>query len=403
MNQMKSAVGSSSILPLALCLICPSIGAVAKYLGVVGACAYSIIVVLALFVFWRYVLPALSNVLTTRRSIALAAITCAAMLALFAVVYPYANAGMVGGGTDRDDALNVAVHELLNDRYPYYPRTYLGAPISPLPGALVLAMPFVLLGNSAYQNIFWLMLLLIAFAYYLGRWSQALMLFWLALACAPVLWQEFLTGGDLLANSAIVTLFMLLTLHVFRGPRPQIRQMLLPGLLLGIGLSSRANYLLVLAPLLVLLWKQSGRRVALGYTAYVLLVAAVITVPFYLYDPAGFSPLHTLHKVTQFDSRLPYAGALIGGLSALLALVLSVRVRPGAPAQFWYACALPQLMPIVIGLLLYASAGKLDYTYPGYGLSCLWFALLAAWHQMTRTNVLFARSDALERPFDEPQ
>ena len=61
-----------------------------------------------------------------------------------------------GGGSDSDDALNLATRALLHGEYPYRIRTYLGSPATYLPGSLLLAVPFVLLGNAAYQDLFWL-------------------------------------------------------------------------------------------------------------------------------------------------------------------------------------------------------------------------------------------------------
>lgn len=61
----------------------------------------------------------------------------------------------IGRGSDRDDALDVAVRRLAHLHNPYAARTNLGNPVSPLPGSLALAAPFVAAGRSAYQNLFW--------------------------------------------------------------------------------------------------------------------------------------------------------------------------------------------------------------------------------------------------------
>src|SRR6185295_14320885 len=126
------------------------------------------------------------------------------------------------------------------------------------------------------------------------------------------------------------------------------------------------------------------------------LVAAGITLPFYFYDPAGFSPLHTLDKVNQFQSLLPFAGTIILALGGLTALLLALRLRRGDLAEFLLACAVPQAVPIVAGLIFYTIRGRLDYTFPGYGFSFLWFGALAAWLQIMRTSVLHLHPDAIE-------
>jgi hypothetical protein len=137
--------------------------------------------------------------------------------------------------------------------------------------------------------------------------------------------------------------------------------------------------------------------------AVICATAALITLPFYLYDPAGFSPLHTLRKVDQFGAFLPFAGPLIVALSSIVALLFAARPLRDDPAAFLLACALPQAIPIVAGLIFYAVRGSLDYTFPGYGFSFMWFGSLAAWLQIIRTYVSYARPDALKSPSAAPR
>jgi hypothetical protein len=345
---------------------------------------------------YRFVIPWFFSMLSERMAGWLAGATLLALVVIFAIVYPIANSGVVGGGTDRDEALNIAVQELLNGRYPYYPKTYLQAPISPLPGSVLLAMPFVVLGNSAYQNIFWIAVFYLLVARYFADQRVALLLSWTALALSPLFWQEFVTGGDLLANSLFVCVFTILMGRIQLQPDANTQQKIAIALLLGVGLASRPNYLLLLLPIGSLLWQARGWRVAAAYTALTLLIAAIITLPFYFYDPAGFSPLHTFRKVDQFSTLLPFAGMLILLLSGLTAVLLALRPLLARPAAFFRACALPQAVPIVAGLIFYAIARRLDYTFPGYGFSFMWFGLLAAGLQVKQTSVLYSHPDALK-------
>jgi hypothetical protein len=390
------AEGRWAFLALALSLIVPSIGAVQKYLGTAGLATYGVVVVVALVVGYFYILPWFLSAVSERLSTWLAVATILGLLVVFAVVYPIANSGIVGGGTDRDEALNIAVGELVHGRYPYYLKTYLGAPISPLPGSILLAMPFVLLGNSAYQNLFWIaaFYMLIRACFKDGR--MALLLCWMVLALSPLFWQEFVTGGDLLANSLFVSIFTLWMVQLHIRPAEPAWKKAAAAILLGVGLASRPNYLLVLLPVYFLIRRSAGWRTAIGYTAIVCLVAAGITLPFYFYDPAGFSPLHTLNKVNQFQSLLPFASAAILASSGLIGLLLALRLRRDDLAGFLLACAVPQAVPIIVGLVFYLVRGRLDYTFPGYGFSFLWFGVLAAWLQMIRTDVLYLRPDAME-------
>jgi len=44
---------------------------------------------------------------------------------------------------------------MFDGKYPYYETSFLGNPISPMPGALLIALPFYVLGWTALQNIVW--------------------------------------------------------------------------------------------------------------------------------------------------------------------------------------------------------------------------------------------------------
>jgi hypothetical protein len=77
------------------------------------------------------------------------------VLAVTLFIYPKANIHTPMRGSDRDDALLDATSALLRGEFPYSRPTYLGNPITPLPGALLLAVPFVLAGNAALANALW--------------------------------------------------------------------------------------------------------------------------------------------------------------------------------------------------------------------------------------------------------
>ena len=156
-------------LGVALCV--PSMGVVQRYFGNWGIALYLLVGAAGLLLLVR-------NLDSVRRWVArcsdrqifwLAGVTFFVILTVFLVVYPIANTGQRSGGSDSDDALNIAANELMHGRYPYSPRTYLDNPISPMPGAVLLAVPFVLLGSSVYQNLFWLFVFFIVMRAYCRR------------------------------------------------------------------------------------------------------------------------------------------------------------------------------------------------------------------------------------------
>src|SRR5882724_2182705 len=180
---------------LCFSILIPSIGVCQKYLGLKGVVAYLVAGVIGLLVIIVFEDP-LFNLLKENRAPVLGILTAIGMLAIFLVVYPMANSGKFGGGSDTDEAITLAATNLLYGKYPYYARTYLGNPIDPLPGAILLSIPFVLLRNEGYQNLFWMILGFVALKFYLKSWKQALILSWVIVAFSPRLMGLYVTGND---------------------------------------------------------------------------------------------------------------------------------------------------------------------------------------------------------------
>src|SRR6202140_3451107 len=124
---------------LALCLVVPSCGVIQKYLGNIGLLIYLVAAPAILWLVYRYRLQIFFLRLLERQAQLIAAVTFVALIAVFALVFPRANVHVAGRGSDADDALNLAVGELLHGRYPYYLQTYLQNSIANLPGAILLA------------------------------------------------------------------------------------------------------------------------------------------------------------------------------------------------------------------------------------------------------------------------
>jgi hypothetical protein len=364
---------------LAFCLIVPSCGVIQKYFGNVGLLIYLVAAAAILWLVYRYLFKLFLSRLSERQAQLLAGVTFVALIVVFALVFPRANVHVAGRGSDADDGLNLAVNELLNGRYPYSARTYLDNPISPLPGAILLAIPFVLLGNSAYQNLFWLGVFCFVLFRTMQSWRGTLILFWTVLIFSPVVMNDLVTGGDYPTNTIYVLVFMLLTLSWgSRADSPSWKK-LLTVLLLGIGLSSRANFLLLLPQLFSALTLKAGWRTAARYSALALLACAAITIPFWVHDPAGFTPLHTqAHKVAEFHTILPFAGLVVPALGGCLAMALawrSIKLRRGT----WLrdSAFVQAFLVICVATLTVIQTGTPSLTSTSYGVFFLFFSVLA--------------------------
>jgi hypothetical protein len=371
----------------AFCLLFPSFGVIQKYFGNPGLLIYLVAATAIPWLAYRYLAELSLPRLSERQAQFLVVATFVGLIAIFAFVYPRANVHVAGQGSDADDGLNLAVNELLNGRYPYSARTYLDNPISPLPGAILLAIPFVLLGSSAYQNLFWLGVFCFVLFRMMQSWRGTLILFWTILIASPVVMNHVVTGGDYPTNTIYVLGFMWLTLSWgSRADSPWWKKLLMV-LLLGIGLSSRANFLLLMPQLFSALTLRAGWRTAATYSALAMLACAAITIPFWVHDPAGFTPLHNqAHKVAEFQEVLPFASLVVPALGGCISMALawsSIRRR----RETWLRdCAIVQaFLVICVVTLSVIQTGTLSLILASYGVFFLFFGVLAFGPKMLKT------------------
>jgi hypothetical protein len=370
---------------------------VQKYLGTAAALGYLVAVVVGLPVVMRLVLRVDRRFGGDRRLVWLALLSLVLLVVLFLVVYPRANAHVGGtSGSDRDEAANLGAQNLLHGHYPYRGKTYLGNPISDLPGALLLALPFVLvLGNSAYQNLFWLPLAFLRMRIAVASTAVALLLSWIVLALSPGAMREFLTGGDLLANSLWVPLLMLAVLDAARTGRARLE--LLAAAALGIGLSSRANFLLVVPILFGVLAQHYGLRRAVRDVLIAGAAFLLVTLPFYVYDPGGFTPLKVQNHLKQFDTLVPDVHVAVAVAALVLSIAFAFRPMDALGGRAMAACAAVQAFVIVAAVVLASiHAHAVDFTFliSSYGLTALGFAVLATATALRATEPLRPRPPA---------
>lgn len=363
-----------------LALVTPSLLIVSRAggsAGVVVYLTYAAGAVWAFTYFRRY--PA------ARRVPALAVATAIALCLLFVAVYPRVNTHQPDRGSDDDDAYNTGVIALAHGQSPYAHQTYLGNPLAPMTGAYALAAPFVAIGTSAWQNVFWIVVFFVAVGRRDARddggsasapaggdledpGTRAMRLGWLVCAASADTIQNLVTGTAHVANTIYVALGLW---WLVRTSRPRT-----VAALWGIALASRANFLMLVPLALAALARRHGWRAALLAIAAALTVMAALTVPFYLHDPAAFAPLYAAEKLQPFDEVLPHASVLIVVSMALVA-VAAALTRLDGTRLFWKA-ALVQAVPILLGLAIGAWArGGLNAAYASYATFASWFVFLA--------------------------
>lgn len=368
-------------LVLALLLAFPSAGFVQKYTGLAGLAAYAIAVVAVMFLMRKF--SGFYAPWCRRHFRILGALVLAGLALCFTIVYPIEDGRGPGKSSDRDEGLNFAVGRMVEGRTPYYPPGTEAGPLSVLPGSIALAAPFVALGNSAYQNWFWLTVFLFCAFLLFKDNALALCLLAVPLALSPAAQYEFISGGDLIANGIFVAAFSLLALNRWSDPSATAWSRWPACVLLGIGLVSRANFIL-LAPLFgAVVWRLAGFRNAFAATTLVVLTAVAITLPFYLNDPGGFTPLMSRHKLAGVNHALPWASTAMVAATLLAAMLCAWRLFANRDAEpitaFFRGCTIVTLTPMVC-VVLFSSAvnGYPDFSFMSerFGLMYVFFALL---------------------------
>jgi hypothetical protein len=345
-----------------LALVFPSTFVVHKYLGWESTMAYAIVVALIVAV-----KPRLSGGQSNRHLLWLALLAWTLIVVAFLVIYPIANTHVPGTGSDDDDALNVGAMALLTGRSPYARTTYLGNVLHHLPGAFVLASPFVLLGTSALQNLFWLPVFFLAVREEADS-DTALRLAWLVLVLSPGVLYEVVTGTGYVSNAIYVQLglwWLVRTTH---------RDV--AAIMWGLTLASRANFLFLVPLAFGYLRQRHGYRAALRATTLTCATAACLTLTFYLHDRRDFGPLEGANRLLVFNNLLPHLGVVLIAFMAALAFALSFS-RMDAAALF-RNCALVQAFPIAAGVVLATIQDRhLNLWYARYGPFFAWFTLMA--------------------------
>ncbi len=298
----------------------------------------------------------------------------------FSIWYPYEN--IRSKGTDRDEALNQAGQEILSLKYPYYVHTFVEGkphklgrdnnPITVLPGSIFFALPFVILGNSAYQNFFWLTILFIFLSKYFNSYSKSLLFLILnILICGTFLFQV-LIGSDYIANSIWV---LIATILIIDHSKEYNLKIFLYDAFLGIGLSSRFNFLIILIPLLFYIIFVSSFKNVIMHLSSILLVFFVVTMPFIMYDYNNFTPIHFSNLFFEYDGILPYAHVIIPSIVIIIVIILSYSLKKNL-YRVMTLIAMSFLIPVVFLIILFdIKEGKISFELSHYAFpSALFFS-----------------------------
>jgi hypothetical protein len=375
--------GRAGLASLYFLFFLASSGFFQKNTGLPGVIAYAAVLAVGGYAWWRF-RHSLKAWIDKRYAL-WASLFLVGLVTVFAVGYPIEDSQGVGRSSDRDQGLNAAATLLLKGEYPYYPPREDAGPLSVFPGAILLAIPFVaLFGNSAYQNFFWLAVLLWIALRSRGRRSEALLLLVCAFALSPSLQYEFVSGGDMLSNGIYIALALGLFLRSWSQSDSDPALRIAAAVFLGLALSSRPNLLLLIPLAGGALWRRVGFTNAAGVCALAVAAFAAVSLPFILKNPDGFTPFSAGNKLALIDSELPWGSMSLHLVSAAVSItgglwLILARKPAEDPAVFGLA-AWVTAVPMIGAVALYSvirGVPDFGFMHPRYGLMYLFFALWA--------------------------
>lgn len=286
-------------------------------------------------------LPALAKLKISKSKWLLIAMVAVFFLeALF--LYPIADGRKaIHSGSDEDDAIIVAADQMRALHFPYAQKTYLGGPISPGPGWIMLNIPAIKVHLYALQGP----LLLALLAWMLRRRSaREAFLFVAVLLFCPAIHLLISNGSDLVALSAA---FMLFGVSVYQ--QRSLFACIGWSVLLGFVATARIN--LIAVPVAMLCMRKDWKTArAWMETAIAVMTAACLHAAFYLHAPSEYAPFHLIAKGRMFLDAVPLLAVLLP--LVLVVFVLWFKAETGAQmvgglAIFLFIAHLPAAMGVL--------------------------------------------------------
>lgn len=356
-----------------------SSGLIQKHAGLAGLAVY-FSMVFAAFACCAWLLNRWKDWMN-RRVGALLVLQGIAMAGLFILLHPLEDGKGPGKSSDRDEGLEIAVTRMIRGENPYYASSPVAGPLSVLPGEIIISAPFVVIGSVGCQNVFWLVLFVWACSKWSGDPARALAIPAFLMAVSPSMLHEFVSGGDLITNGIHVAL-MLACCGQAASPKTGSLWRWTACILLGISLASRPNFLLLLPILGAYVWRVAGLRMAVAMCSVAGITSLIITLPFYLHDPAGFTPLIARRKLSLADATIPWAGTLmiattfIASIGAALTLWFDRHMRI---SRLLLLGAVVTMLPMLMAVAFSSwTAGFPDFGFmrDRFGLMYLFLAIL---------------------------
>jgi hypothetical protein len=285
------------------------------------------------------------------------------LTAAFAALYPISLKHTLNTGSDREDALRIELNAVHHHQYPYDARTFLGNPPTPLPGAMLLTAPSFALGHIAWQNFLWLALFFVFTIRFFHHRATALYFLAVFLLLAPANLSDFTSGGDYLTNF----FYLAIAVALFIRSLDRAFYAFIPAaLFLGVTLSSRIIYAIILIPLLALTLQRTSRSRTIALFVIVLIAATAVTLP--VFAPHAFTNL--LQQLDQNARKLRYIPTALHPrwtlpLLAVIVACTTFFVRMDLPRLFltFSVTSFVMLAPFVVTFALHSERLRYNFSY----------------------------------------
>lgn len=181
-------------------------------------------------------------------------------------------------GHDNSEALKLWIGNFFNLVYPYLSLTHLNNPITPLPFLPLYSIPFYFLGNVAYQNIINIIIILFIFIK-ISNDKKDLNFGLVSLFISVPLYTYFVNQSD---NLTVAT-FTFLALFLIIKNKSKFAS-----ILFGLLIASKGYFFVVIPVSLYYLHIKEGYKKMILFLLTAITIAAIITIPFYLWNPIFF-------------------------------------------------------------------------------------------------------------------
>jgi len=266
---------------------------------------------------------------------------------------------------DRWSAIHGFIRNLFAGEFPYLARSHLGSMASPLPVMNLIAVPFYLIGDVGYLQVF--TFALTALVVFLTPASKnGKILFISAFLLSPAFWYEVAVRSDLVSNILIMCLCLLLMERITHG-KP-LDHPIKTGCVCGALFCTRGVFII---PFTVFFFakavssvKESGIRRTFVFAACVIMTFAIFLLPFVLWDTELFM------QNNPFLMQTNKSPAIVSIVAIIIAAMLSFKVRAVGRSLLGTAICLFVLMGTTIIIKIFTVgwnavifSHKFDITY----------------------------------------